>query len=293
MRGTFLSSGCLAVFFLLTTTATFAAGDCESGPYPRSYDCYVTNYNFGDFEDKTKVPQLTQIGSANLSLFIEVVPTVASKLPPHRDLQLVAWWTYIENILGRHNLPWAYSYCEDGTKGKARFDPDRDCEKLASGYWQVGYGVQVAGHIDHLPDVFRKLYPQLTPKEVGDLVLTKCGGCSTLDFPDLDLDTLTKKETRNKKTNNRRNRFWASILMRDRAISAYLAAETLYNSGGFPCYGKIRTEVPVANWCSKRHYDQKTRKYGTSYVDRRKKDSEKMLTIIDRWRTIPSPPQNF
>jgi hypothetical protein len=186
------------------------------------------------------------------------------------DAILVAWWAYIEGPLkGPYNAPWGFVNCKEHEIN------DRmglDCKSSYSGGWQVGYGVQVYDNLATLSTVFYRIYPNSLPKEVGDKVLT--GASIGLRFPALlDWQTLTKGErVENVLGSDRSNHFWASILMRDPKISAYLAAIVLRDPKKF----SLLPNHP--SWCD-------------SYYRNRQQHSEALQSIIYAWKNLSAKTQ--
>jgi hypothetical protein len=226
-------------------------------PHPMSY--YVTDYNFSQTDVTTK---MSPFARENLRYYIE---NVASAIPPEFDAQLVIWWAYIEGILNRKNGPWGFSNCADKD-----FHVSTDCvDHFKSGAWQVGYGVQVFDHIKRLEKAFNNAHKDKKPWEIGDAVFTKSGQTG-ITFPkDLTLSQIMREPK--SKTADKSNAYWASVLMRDPKISAYLLAENLTN---WNCYGKMKGKtVAVPKWCGT----------GTHYSKNKDQHSSGMNTIINTW----------
>jgi hypothetical protein len=93
-------------------------------------------------------------------------------------------------------------YLPDGSYGKT---------------WQVGLaGVQVSEAVKNgwLKDSFQKLYPGMTPQQVGQRMLDLMGS-SDKSFPNLTMDQLTATDAQGRLVNGK----WAAILLRDPAIN--------------------------------------------------------------------------
>ncbi|MEW6110074.1 MAG: thermonuclease family protein [Nitrospirota bacterium] len=228
--------------------------------YPRPMSYYVENYNFSVTESRSTITSSTI--KENLRYFIEeVLPYLPDE--KGRDYQLVAWWAYIENILIRQTVPWRYSNCKDNKK----YDPNEDCD----GMWQVGYGVQVWDNIKYLKKAVEKVHPYGTIKSIGDAVLEMAG--QNLQFPrNLNVDTIVNNPQ--SITDEKSNAYWASVLMRDPKISAYLEAGVVTD---WRCYGKTTgRKVSIPKWCG-----------GNTWYYKNQVDHSKMMKeLINMWNEI-------
>src|ERR1017187_5195834 len=239
---------------------------CEPRQYTAAYDRFSKKYGFLDrswFRHRTAWHDLNSTATKNLAYFRRFV---LPRLNLSRDdAILVAWWAYIEGPLkGPYNTPWGFVNCKEheinDTKGL-------DCKSSYSGGWQVGYGVQVYDNLKVLPNVFKRIYPNSLPKEVGNKVLT--GAEIKLKFPVLlDWQTLSKLDrVDNVLGSGRSNHFWASILMRDPKISASLVATILSDPKKF----SLLPQHP--KWCD-------------PYYRKRQQHSEALHSIINAWKNL-------
>lgn len=83
--------------------------------------------------------------------------------------------------------------------------------------WQVGLaGVQVNEAVRNgwLKDSFQKLYPNMTPQQVGQRMLDLMGS-SDRTFPNLTIDQLSERDAQGRLVHGK----WAAILLRDPAIN--------------------------------------------------------------------------
>jgi hypothetical protein len=214
-----------------------------------------------------------------------------------------AWWSYREGALDRY-APWGYVNCEgkkivpkenetDPKKLKGLSMAVSNCDApFASGKVQVGYGIDLRDSIHgdeklgSLRAAFKKFYGNQPNKvqEVGNAVLDTMGErlpksphaaeLADLRFPawsDEAWHTLEGKRNMVgprshlwKPAPQRTNHFWASILLRDPKISAYMA---LRDARTFPCF----IESPAPDWCD-------------SYP--KMAESQKLLTIIREWKLL-------
>ncbi len=229
--------------------------------YPRPMSYYIKNYNFANKESDKLIPEKDR---KNLKYFIE---NVIPYLPPEkgRDYQLVAWWAYREEILTEKSqykkAPWDYSYC--GGLGEKKYDLNEDCPTFKSGWWQVGYGAQVFDNIGDLENAFNKTHLYETPEIVANKVLKEAE--QQLKFPtNLDLDQIINNPK--KLTSGKSNAYWASVLMRDPKISAFLESKKLTP---WVCYmGNLSKD----HWCVKDGYDKIM-----------ETDSIRMKKLINTW----------
>ncbi|MFN3667235.1 MAG: IPT/TIG domain-containing protein [Sediminibacterium sp.] len=242
-----------------------------SQAYPRLMSYYVENYNFADINTNELVSSKAK---ENLRYIIEeVVPFLPED--KSRDYQLMAWWAYIEGILSKKTGPWGFSNCTD-----TNFDPNIDCREM----WQVGYGVQVWDNINYLKEAFEITHPNQSLEHVGNEVLKMAG--QNLKFPiNLSIDKIVKNPKNI--TADKTNAYWASVLMRDPKISAYLEALIVTD---WRCYGKnAGKEVPIPKWCGS----------NTWYFKQKETHSRKMKELINTWNelsaaeTTPIPYEDF
>lgn len=225
------------------------------GGYPRPYSYYVKKYGFDAQAEAARQQTLPSRVQAAYQYFVK---EVAPRLPPSLDAQLVLWWAYIEGILRKPGAPWSFSNCMD-----RNFEPAFDC----TGMWQVGYGVQVNDHLKDLAEAVRTMHPGKSAKEIGETVLKHMGG--SLTFPEVEVSGLVTNPAGS--TMGKTNRYWASVLMRDPLISAFLESRTLMT---WPCYQSNRP-----GWCE-------------PYVRKRSEHSAMMARVIANWPSsgTPTPP---
>lgn len=211
------------------------AAEATKTQYPNSMSYYVENYNFVSNNIESEMPSVEK---ENLRYFID---NVVSAVPSEFDAQLIVWQAYIEGILSVKEAPWVFSNCADKDK-----NADTDCiEHFFSGGWQVGYGIQVSDNIRSLKDAFNNTHPAEALEEIGDVVLSKAGQ-KDIKFPQ-NLSIGQMVGAPHTYTAGRSNAYWASVLMRDPKISAYLLARILSD---WRCYGKTNgRSVSIPRWC--------------------------------------------
>lgn len=163
--------------------------------------------------------------------------------------QIILFWYYAE--VYPHDF-YTYSNCNDQTYALI------NCPNTSSGGWQLGFGHQFAALTTLLSPAFTDLYPTQTPQQIGNNILSH--DHTDTNFPNYSIDVITKS------IGDTDMNWWASVLSRDPAISAYVESEAL---------------LPVnfnrnVSWVAHSSY------YLTNWQDY----SNKMATILKYWPTI-------
>lgn len=141
------------------------------------------------------------------------------------DPGIIGMWYWLENRMNPYS-----DNCFDQDS-----NPNTPCYHFGRFDWQVG-GVHVGRHLPNLQEAFNAMHPGETPQAVGQKVIDLSG---TKDpnrvqitwpgttFPSLPISEIVTRAERNEIE----MRTWASILMKDDGISAYLIGKTFFETG--------------------------------------------------------------